>query len=72
MTECDEIIFVADIVSTKKTYAIAKNITSTASMNNHSKKVEDCYILHIVLLVVMLLVISTIICYYYTKQKGWI
>ena len=44
--ECDEIITVLNIVSTKLTNTIATNVTSTASMNCHSKKVRDCYILH--------------------------
>ena len=36
--ECDEILTVVDIVSTKKTNNIATNVTSTASINYHSKK----------------------------------
>ena len=31
-----------DIVSTKKTNAIEKNVANTASINCHSKKVRDC------------------------------
>ena len=50
MTKCDEIIIVSDILSTIKTSTIAKNVTSTASVNWHSKKVRDCYILDTVLL----------------------
>ena len=46
MIECDEIIAVLNIVSTKMTNTIATNVTSTASMNCHSKKVRLCYILH--------------------------
>ena len=42
LTECNEIIFVMDIVSTKKTNTIATNVTSTASINGHSKKVRNC------------------------------
>ena len=49
---------------------ISKNVTSTASINCHIKKVRDCYILHTVLLVIVLLLIIIIICYYYAKQKG--
>ena len=60
----DEIIFVADIVSTKKT-----NTTSTAWINCQSKKVRDCYILHTILSTIILLLIITVICYYYVKQK---
>ena len=59
-----------DNLSTKKTNTIATNATSTASINWHSKKVRDCYILHTVLLVIILILIFTIICYYYAKQKG--
>ena len=36
---------------------IALNVTSTASINCHSKKVREPYILHAVLLVIMLLLI---------------
>ena len=68
--ECDEIISAMDIASTKKTNNVATNVMSAASINCHSKKVRDCYILHTVLLVIMLLLINTIICYYYAKQKG--
>ena len=67
-TECDKIITVMDIASTKKT--IATNVTSTASINCHSIKVRDCYILHTVLLAIILLLIIIIICYHYAKQKG--
>ena len=44
VTECDEIIIVMDIVSTKKKNNVATkktNIASTASINYHSKKVRD-------------------------------
>ena len=68
MIECDEIITVTDIVSTKKTNNIATNLT--ASINCHSKKVRESYILHTVLLMIILLLIITIICYHYAKQKG--
>ena len=36
--ECDEIIIAMDIVSTKKTNTIETNVTSTSSINFHSKK----------------------------------
>ena len=65
----DEIIFVVDIVSTKKTNTIATNVTSTAWINCQSKKVRDCYILHTILSTIILLLIITVICYYYVKQK---
>ena len=41
VTECDEIVIVKDIVSTKETNTIATkktNVTSTTSLNYHSKK----------------------------------
>ena len=63
--ECDENTTVMD----KKKNAIATNIKSTASINCHSKKVKNCFILYIVLLAVILLLI-TIIIYYHAKQKG--
>ena len=69
MIECAEIITAMDIVSTKKTNAIARNVTSTASINCHSKKVRDCYILHTALLVIILILMITIIFYHYAKQK---
>ena len=70
VTECDEIIIVMDNVSTKK--AIVTNVTSTASINCHSKKLKDCYILHTVLSTVILLLVIIIICSHYAKQKGTI
>ena len=69
VTECDEIVIVMDIASIKKTKTIATNVTSTASINFHHKKVRDCDILHTVLLVIVLLLIITIICDHYAKQK---
>ena len=76
-TECDEIIIVMDIASTKKTNTIATkktntiatNVTSIASINCRKEKVRDCYILDTVLLVIILLLIIVIICYY-VEQKG--
>ena len=53
MIEYDEIITVLDIASTKMTNTIAANVTSTASINCHSKKGRDCYILSTVVLVVI-------------------
>ena len=67
LTECDEIITFMDNVSTKKTNTIGKNVTSTASINFHSKNVRDCCILHTFLLVIILLLVITIICYHYAK-----
>ena len=57
-----------DIVSRKKT--IATNLASSASINCHSIKVRDCYILCTVLLAIILLLIIIIICYQYSKQNG--
>ena len=72
VTECDEIVIVMDIVSTKKTNTKATNFMTTASISCYSKKVRYCYILHIVLLVIILLLIITIICYHYAKRRGTI
>ena len=72
MAERDEIILAMDNLSTKKTNAIATNVMSAASVNYHSKKVKDCYILYTALLAITLLLIITIICFYYAKQKGTI
>ena len=61
---CDEIINVADNVST--------NVLSTVSVNFYNKKVRykmDYYILHTVLLVIKLLFIVAIICYHYAKHR---
>ena len=77
MTECDEVIIVMDIASTKKTNTMARknvntiatNVTSPVSINCHNKKVRDCYILLTVLLVIMLLLVIVIFCYYYAKQN---
>ena len=49
MTECDDVIFVMDNVSTKKTNTVATKIASNASINCHSKNVRDCHVLHTVL-----------------------
>ena len=75
VTECDEIIIVIDIESTRKANTIAAkktntettNVTSIASINCHSKNVRDYHILHTVSLVIILLLIIIIICYYCPK-----
>ena len=72
VTECDKLVIVMDTVSRKKTNTTPTNATSTASINCHSKKVRDNYILHTVLIVIILLLITIIICYYHAKQKGTI
>ena len=58
--------------SAKKANTIATNVTSTASIGCHSKKVKDSYILHAVLLVIILMLMIAITYYHYTKQKGTI
>ena len=66
---CDEIIFFMDIVSTKMTDTVARNV----SINSDGKKVRykiDCYFLHTVLLLIILLLIITIICYHYAKHRS--
>ena len=68
--ECDDIITVIDLVSTKIANAIARNVISTASINCHSKKVRYCHILYTVLLIIILL-LTIIICYYCANQKGF-
>ena len=61
MTQCNEIIIFMDSLSTKKVNTIAANVTSTASINWHSKKVRGYFILRTVLLAIILLLIITII-----------
>ena len=63
MNECDGIVSFMDTVVLKKTNTIETNIASTDSINRHSKKVRDYYILHIVLLAIILLSINIIIYY---------
>ena len=70
VTQCDEIVIVMNNLSTKKINTTTTNVTSTALINWHSKKVRDCYILHTVLLAIILVLIITIICCRYAKQKG--
>ena len=65
----DEIISVMNIVSTKMTNTIAKNV----SINSYDKEVRykiNCFILHTVLLVIILLLITTIICYHYAEHSS--
>ena len=66
---CDEIIAVADIVSTK----IINTIATYVSIISDYKKIRykiDCYFLHTVLLVIILLLIISIICYHYAKHRS--
>ena len=46
MIKCDEIKTAMDIVSTKKTNTIPRNISGTTSINYHGKKVRDSSILY--------------------------
>ena len=62
----DETITLMDIVSTKKANAIVINI----SINCHSEKKRDFYILHTVLLTTILLLRIAIICYHYGKHRS--
>ena len=71
MIKCDEIIFVMDIVSTKKTNTIATSVTSTASIIFYNKKVRDCYILQTGLIAIILLLIITIICMIMQKKAQY-
>ena len=41
VTKCDEIVVAIDNASLKKTNTITTDVTSTASINCHSKKVRD-------------------------------
>ena len=58
-----------DNVSMKKTNSVATNVMSAPSINRHSKKVRDLYILHTILLAVVLLSIIIIICNQNAKEK---
>ena len=79
MSECDESIIAIENVSirklytitTKKTNAMAINVTRTTSINSHSKKVRGCYFLHPVLVAIILLLIIIIVCYYYAKKERY-
>ena len=70
MIECDEIITVMHIISTKKANTIAANFMSTDSISCHRKQVRDYSSLHTVLLVIIFLLIITTICCHYGKQKS--
>ena len=77
MITCDEIIIAAGSaptnVPTIVMSTVSTNVTRTASINVHNKKVRykmNCYILYMVLLVVILLFIITVIGYHYAKNKS--
>ena len=64
VTKCDKTVTAMKNLSTKKTNTITTNVTTTALINFHSKKVRDCYILETVLLLTILLLIAVSLCYY--------
>ena len=53
VTKCDETVIVMYNLLTKNTNTITTNVTSTALINGHRRKVRDCYILHTVLLAII-------------------
>ena len=69
VTKCDEIVIVMNNLSTKKTNTITKNVISTASINCHSKKVRDYYILYTVFLITITLLIVVNMCCYLIKYR---
>ena len=58
-----------ETIATKMTNTIATNVTSTASINCHSEKVRDWYLLDTLLLVAILLLITTNINHHCAKQR---
>ena len=66
--ECDKIISVVDIVTTKTTNTIAKNAAKYCD-NKKKRHKFDCYILCTALSAIILLLIIIIICYHYARQK---
>ena len=69
MTDCDEVVIVTDIVSTKKANTVATLARSIASINCHIKNVRGYYNLHNLLVIILLLIIVIIYCDY-AKQKS--
>ena len=69
MPKCDGIVVVMNTLSTRKTNTMATNITSTASINCHSKKVRDCYIVLTVLSIKITLLMAVSICCYLIKYR---
>ena len=69
VTKCDEIVIVMNNLSTKKINTITRNVTSTALINWHSKRVRESYILHTVLLIMVTLLIAVSICCYLIKYR---
>ena len=67
--KCDEIVIVINNLSTKKINTITTNVTSTALINWHSKKVRESYILHTVFLITVTLLIAVSICCYLIKYQ---
>ena len=72
VTEFGEIVIVMNNLSTKNQNTIKANVTSTASINCHSKKLRDCYISHIVLLITIKLFIAISICCYLIKKMFYL
>ena len=72
VTEFGEIVIVMNNLSTKNQNTITANVTSTASINCHSKKLRDCYILHIVLLITIKLFIAISICCYQINKMFYL
>ena len=70
VTKCDEILIFIHNFSTKMTNTAKTSVMSNASINCHSKKVRECFILHTVLLAIILFLIITVICYNYAEQKS--
>ena len=61
---CDQIIIVADSMSTNVRNAVSTNGTSTVSINSHNKKVRykmNCYILHTFLLMTIYFLLSPLL-----------
>ena len=63
-------MIVMNDISTKKTNTITTNVTTTALINCHSKKVRDCYILRTVLLIATTLLIAVSLCCYLIKYPA--
>ena len=57
-------------ISRKKTNTITTNVTTTALINCHSKKVRDYYILHTVLLIATTSLIAVSLCCYLIKYPA--
>ena len=65
VSQCDKIVIVMHIASTKKTNTITTKKANTIATLYH--KVRDCYILHNVLWLIILILKIIIMCYFYVK-----